>query len=217
MIIRKFKPEDRDSVRDIAWETAFMGESGEAFFSGKEILADFLTLYFTDYEPGSCFVAVSENRVQGYLLGSIDCRTLGLTFKDKILFGLLIKFIFSGGIFRRKNLKMIFAFFLSFLKGEFNMKEVNKDYPATVHINLRKNFRGKGAGAQLISAFEEYLKGKRVKGVYLATMSSAAGDFFRKQGFSLINQYRRSYFCHVSGQDITVYIYGKKQKTAIFD
>jgi GNAT superfamily N-acetyltransferase len=209
-IIRKFKPEDRESVRDIAWETAFMGESAEVFFSGKEILADFLTLYFTDYEPDSCFVAVFANRVQGYLIGSMDCRILSLTFMNKIMCGLIMKSIFSGAVFRRKNLKMIFAFFLSFLKGEFNMKEVNKDYPATLHINLRKDFRKQGIGTRLISAFEEYLKGKKVKGVYLATMSSTAGDFFRNQGFSLFNQYRRSYFRHVSGQDIIVYIYVKK-------
>ncbi len=209
-IIRKFKFEDRESVRDIAWETAFLGESADAFFSGKEILADFLTLYFTDYEPGSCFVAVSANRVEGYLVGSTDCRRLALTFKNKILHGLLIKFIFSGAIFRRKNLKAIFAFFLSFLKGEFNMKGDIGDYPATLHINLRKDCRGAGAGARLISAFEQYLKDKGVQGVHLATMSTAAGDFFRKQGFSFLCQYHRSYFRHVSGQDTTVYIYVKK-------
>jgi GNAT superfamily N-acetyltransferase len=209
-IIRKFKPEDRQAVRDIAWETAFLGESAEAFFHGKEILADFLTLYFTDYEPDSCFVAVRANRVEGYLIGSTNCRKLALTFMSKILCGLLIKLIFSGAIFRGKNLRMIFAFLLSFLKGEFSMKEIKEDYPATLHINLRKDSRGQGAGSRLISAFEEYLKVKNVLGVYLATMSSASGDFFRKQGFSLSDQYRRSYFRHVSGQDIIVYIYVKK-------
>jgi GNAT superfamily N-acetyltransferase len=209
-VIRNFRPEDRESIRDIAWETAFLGESAGIFFSGKEILADFLTLYFTDYEPDSCFVAESANRVQGYLIGSTDCRTLASTFKNKILTGLLIKFIFSGAVFRSKNMKMILAFFRSFLKGEFKMKEIIEDYPATLHINLKKDFRGKGIGARLISAFEEYLRGKKVKGVYLATMSSTAGTFFRKQGFSLFAQYRRSYFRHVSGQDIFVYIYVKK-------
>jgi GNAT superfamily N-acetyltransferase len=209
-IVRRFKSEDRESVRDIAWETAFLGESAEAFFTGKEILTDFLTLYFTDYEPDSCYVIESAKRVEGYLIGSTDCRTLALTFKNKILFGLLIKFIFSGAIFQGKNLKMIFAFLLSLLKGEFNMKEVTGDYPATLHINIRKEFRGKGAGLRLISAFEQHLRDKGGKGVHLATMSTGAGDFFRKQGFSLLCQYRRSYFRHVLGKDITVYIYAKK-------
>jgi GNAT superfamily N-acetyltransferase len=207
--IRKFKPVDRDSVRDIAWETAFLGEPADFFFSGKDILADFLTLYFTDYEPDSCFVAESGGRVVGYLIGSTDCRVMESVFKKKILAGLTAKFVFSGSVFRRKNLLMIRGFLRSFFKGEFNMEDPVIDYPATMHINLKKDFRGRGAGALLISAFQEYLRAERVKGVHLATMSSLAGEFFAKQGFSLLSQYPRSYF-RSFGKETTVYIYAKK-------
>lgn len=210
IIVRKFKAEDRESVRDIAWETAFIGEPADAFFSGKEILADFLTLYFTDYEPDSCFVVVAGSRVVGYLIGSQDSLRLASTFKNKILAGLLGKFIFSGAIFRRKNLRIIFSFFLSFLKGEFNIAEVRIIYPAVLHINLRKDFRGRGAGERLILAFEQYLRSKGARGVHLATVSERSGIFFRKQGFSLLCQYRRSYFRYLLGKDIVVHIYGKK-------
>jgi GNAT superfamily N-acetyltransferase len=210
IIIRKFKAEDREPVRDIAWETAFIGEPADAFFSGKEILADFLTFYFTDYEPDSCFVAVAGSRVVGYLIGSQDSLRLASTFKNKILAGLLGKFIFSGAIFRRKNLRAIFSFFLSFLKGEFNMAEVRISYPAVLHINLKKEFRGQGVGERLILAFEEHLRSKGVRGVHLATVSEQSSVFFRKQGFSLLYQYRRSYFRYLLGKDIRVHIYGKK-------
>jgi GNAT superfamily N-acetyltransferase len=207
--IRKFKPVDRDSVRDIAWETAFLGEPADFFFSGKDILADFLTLYFTDYEPDSCFVAESGGRVVGYLIGSTDCRVMESVFKKKILAGLAAKFVFSGSVFRRKNLLTIRGFLRSFFKGEFNMEDPVIDYPATMHINLKKDFRGRGAGALLVSSFLQYLSDKGVKGVHLATMSSAAGEFFAKQGFSLLSCYPRSYF-RAFGKEITVYIYAKK-------
>jgi GNAT superfamily N-acetyltransferase len=215
--IRKFKTEDRESVRDIAWETAFIGEPGAAFFSGKNILADFLTLYFTDYEPDSCFVAVLKSRVVGYLIGCRDTRVLASIFKKKILAGLLAKFVFSGAFLRLKNLRLIFNLALSFFRGEFNMEEVSSDYPATLHINLKKDFRVKGAGARLISAFQEYLVSKGVKGLHLATMSSAAGAFFRRQGFILLSQHPRSYFRHLLTQDISVYIYVKKLRTTVSD
>ena len=210
LIIRKFKAEDREPVRDIAWETAFIGEPADAFFSGKDILADFLTLYFTDHEPDACFVAVAGTRVVGYLIGSLDSLRLASTFKNKILAGLLGKFIFSGAIFSWRNLRMIFNFFLSLLKGEFNMAEVRISYPAVIHINLRKDFRGQGAGERLILAFEQHLRSKGVKGVHLATVSEGAGIFFSKQGFNLLDQYPRSYFRYLLGKDIKVYIYGKK-------
>jgi len=210
IIVRKFKAADRESVRDIAWETAFIGEPADAFFSGKEILADFLTLYFTDYEPDSCFVVVVGSRVVGYLIGSQDSLRLASTFKNKILAGLLGKFIFSGAIFRRKNLRVIFSFFLSLLKGEFNIAEARISYPAVLHINLRKDFRGRGAGERLILAFEQYLRNQGSRGMHLATVSQRAGIFFRKQGFSLLSRYRRSYFRYLLGKDIKVHIYGKK-------
>ncbi len=208
--IRKFKVQDRKAVRDIAWETAFIGESAEVFFWGKEVLADFLTLYFTDYEPDSCFVAESQFQVVGYLIGSRDSLRLAGIFKNKILFKLLAKFIFSGTLFRWKNLRLISGFFLSFLKGEFNTIETDISYPAILHINFRKGFRNKGAGSQLILVFEQYLKSKGIRGVHLATLSESAGVFFRKQGFNLLFKCRRTYFRHILGRDIALYIYGKK-------
>jgi GNAT superfamily N-acetyltransferase len=210
VIIRQFKAEDRQSVRQISWETAFIGEPASAFFSGKEILADFLTLYFTDYEPDSCFVAEFRGRVVGYLIGSTDSLALASTFKNKILVGLMAKFVFSGAFFQSKNLKAILSFCRSFLKGEFVMEEIRNDYPATLHINLKKDFRGQGTGARLIAAFLQYLKSKQIKGLHLATMSKEGGAFFCKQGFRLLFQSRRSYFRYITGKDITVYIYVKK-------
>ncbi len=210
IIIRKFKVQDRQAVRDIAWETAFIGESAEVFFWGKEILADFLTLYFTDYEPDSCFVAESQSQVVGYLIGSLDSLRLAGIFKNKILFKLLAKFILSGVLFRWKNLRVISGFFLSFLKGEFNTIETETSYPATLHINLRNGFRDKGVGSRLIFTFEQYIKSKGIRGVHLATLSESAGVFFRKQGFNLLFKCRRTYFRHILGRDIALYIYGKK-------
>ena len=210
VFIRKFETSDRQAVREIAWETAFMGEPADAFFSGKKIMADFLTLYFTDYEPDSCFVAVFGSQVAGYLIGSVDSKRLESIFKNKVLPGLLAEFIFSGAIFKGRNLRAIFNFVLSFLKGEFNMAEVGINYPAVLHINLRKGFRGKGVGKRLILAFEQYLRNKGVSGVHLATLSENAGIFFFKQGFSLLSQSRRSYFRYFLGKDIMLYSYGKK-------
>ena len=97
------------------------------------------------------------------------------------------------------------------------MEEVSSDYPATLHINLKKEFRGQGAGARLISVFQEYLVSKRVKGLHLATMSSAAQAFFSQQGFILLSQHPRSYFRHLLTQEISVYIYVKKLGATLFD
>ena len=65
-LIRKYKKEDKKSVRRIACDTAFMGEPCEKFFNGRDFLADILILYFTDYEPESCFVAELNDKVNSF-------------------------------------------------------------------------------------------------------------------------------------------------------
>ena len=72
IVIRKFNSKDRNGIRGISCDTAFLGKPRTDFFDDDEILADALTLYFTDYEPGSCFVAVYGEKVVGYLVGAKD-------------------------------------------------------------------------------------------------------------------------------------------------
>jgi GNAT superfamily N-acetyltransferase len=90
------------------------------------------------------------------------------------------------------------------------MADLNRDYPATLHINIRAGFRNLGIGSKLISVYFDYLKQEGIDGVSLATMSEEGKKFFLSQGFRLLQQYRRSYFRYILGRDITVYIYAKK-------
>jgi GNAT superfamily N-acetyltransferase len=210
IICRKYQKSDRSAVRDIAWETAFLGRPADAFFSGREILEDFLTRYFTDYEPRSCFVAEADSRVVGYLIGAKDKFFLEQVFHRRIALFLLARFILQGSFLKKKNLKFVFYIFRSLFQGEFRMADLSRDYPATLHINIRAGFRNLGIGSKLISAYLDYLKQEGISGVSLATMSEQGKKFFLGQGFRLLQQCRRSYFRYILGRDITVYIYGKK-------
>ena len=210
IIYRKYDKSDRSAVRDIAWETAFLGRPADAFFSDRQILADFLTLYFTDYEPWSCFVAEADSRIVGYLIGAKDKFFLERVFHRRIALPLLTRFILQGIFLKKKNLKFIFYICRSLFRGEFRMADLSRDYPATLHINIRAGFRGLGIGSKLISVYLDYLKQEGIGGVGLATMSEEGKKFFLNQGFRLLQQYRRSYFRYILGRDITVYIYAKK-------
>ncbi|MFH0762896.1 MAG: GNAT family N-acetyltransferase [Candidatus Omnitrophota bacterium] len=210
LVIRPYRQEDRPYVREIAWNTALMGEPASLFFDGKEVFTDFLTRYFTDYEPQSCFVAEVDGKVAGYLLGTRNSSTLSQVFRDKMLLSLLSQAIKKGVFLKKKNLLFFFKFLNSLLRGEFKMPDFSRQYPATLHINLKEEHRGKGCGSKLISAFFDYLLISRVPGVYLATMSEKGACFFQKQGFSLLYKGKRSYFRHVLHKDVPVYIYGKR-------
>jgi len=206
--IRKYRNEDRAAIRRISCMTALMGEPSSIFFDDDEVFADALTIYFTDYEPESCFVAECDNKVIGYLLGAKDTKRMDKTFADRIVPPLLIKALQRGIFFRMKNTKFLFHVFISLVKGEFTAPSFSKDYPAVLHINILKEYRAQGIGSQLINVYLDYLNGQVAKGAHLATMSDKASQFFKKQNFQLLFQGERSYLRYFLGKNIPIYIYG---------
>lgn len=209
VVIRPYRQQDRGAVREIAWRTAFMGRPADAFFSDKELLEDFLTLYFTDHEPESCFVAETGGRTVGYLIGAKDERRIGEVAGKAIVPRLLLRFL-ARDLFSRRDLGFLARVLRSVVRGEFRNEDFSGQYPAILHINLDEGSRKEGAGSRLIAAYVAYLRQEHVTGVHLATMSPTAGIFFEKQGFALLSRHHRSYFRHITGTDTEVRIYGMK-------
>lgn len=210
IIIRHYQDKDRTLVRSIAYDTALLGDPAYPFFEGKEILSDFLTSYFIDYEPCSCFIAEVGGKPAGYLLGAKDVSVLNKVSGSKIIPKLLMKAIACNVIFNKKNLTFIVNCVKSWLKGEFISPDFSRDYPAVLHINIQKEYRDQGVGRRLIAAYLDYLVKERIKGVHFATLSEKAARFYEKLGFNLLYKGKRSYLQGILHKDIFCYIYGKK-------
>jgi len=65
-LVRKYRPEDRDAVRWICCQTGMLGHPIDPVFQDRELFADYLTSYYTDMEPESCFVVEHRGKVVGY-------------------------------------------------------------------------------------------------------------------------------------------------------
>jgi len=209
-LIRKYKKEDREFVRKIACDTAFMGEPCEKFFKGRDFLADILTLYFTDYEPESCFIAEFDSSVIGYLTGCKNTERFARIFILKIIPKLIIKFIFKGIIFNKKNIIYFFNLLKSLLKGELRGPSVSKSYPALLHINIDAKYRKINIGTKLIENYLNYLKLEKISGVHLNTKSLHASIFFEKMGFKKIYEIKRTYFFYLLNKPFVYYYYAKE-------
>jgi len=209
-VIRKFESKDRTAVRRISCETTFLEYPRNLIFDDDEVLADALTLYFTDYEPESCFVAVKDGRVAGYLIGSTNVIEMNRISNSKIIKPLFIKAVRRGVFFKRHNLKYLFYIFNSSLKGEFYMPNFKEEFPATLHINLIKEFRGKGLGEKLVVTYLNFLNEEGVRGLHLGTFSEGARDFFLKMGFTVLFQGKRTYLKPYLGEEINFYVFGRK-------
>ena len=68
--IRPFQPADRARVRELCCATGCLGDPIDPVFEDRELFADYLTAYYTDWEPESAFVLLVNGDLRGYLLGS---------------------------------------------------------------------------------------------------------------------------------------------------
>jgi GNAT superfamily N-acetyltransferase len=207
--IRKFEAKDRQAVRQIAHDTALMGESASLFFEGKEVISDAFSLYFTDYEPGSCFVAEINDQVVGYLIGARRKVCAEAVFNGQLALPLFFKALKSGIFLKIKNLFFIFSCLRDLLVNGIKTPDFTRKYPAILHLNIKEGFRGQEIGTKLIAAYFDYLKSEKISGVHLATMSEQAASFFLSQGFQQLYKGKRSYFRHILHRDVPLYIFGK--------
>jgi GNAT superfamily N-acetyltransferase len=208
--IRKFQFKDRAAVRQIVHDTALMGESAALFFQGQEVISDVFSLYFTDNEPGSCFVAEVNGQIVGYLIGAKNKIAAETILNRQIILPLFIKALKSGVFLKIRNLIFIFSCLKDLLINGIKTPNFSRAYPATFHINIKNGFRGQDIGAGLIQAYLDFLKIEGVSAVHLATMSERAANFFLSQGFVQLYKGKRSYFRHILHRDVALYIFGKR-------
>ena len=69
-LIRRYRRSDRDAVRKLCCDTGFLGDPIDPVYEDRELFADFLTTYYTNWEPESSFVIEKDGEIRGYLLGS---------------------------------------------------------------------------------------------------------------------------------------------------
>ena len=69
--VRFYEPRDRATVRRICADTGFLSKPIDPLFEDRELFADYLTRYYTDYEPESTLVCELDGEILGYLNG---CR-----------------------------------------------------------------------------------------------------------------------------------------------
>jgi len=207
--IRNYGKQDRKALRRISYETSFLGRADD-LFDQPELVADALTLYFTDSEPESCFVAVNGDKIVGYLIGAKNENAMSKISWLKVYPRLLWEAVINGIFFKTKTFKFFSAVIASFWKGEFRSPDFSAQFPAILHINVDKDFRGGGVGRKLINFYIEYLKNNAVAGMRAAVMSEAAKAFFEHCDFKVLFTAKRSYLRYYLNEDLNVYILGKK-------
>ncbi|MCM8821740.1 MAG: GNAT family N-acetyltransferase [Candidatus Omnitrophica bacterium] len=211
LVIRKYQnPDDREFIRKICCDSAFLGEPAERFFDGREILADLLTSYYTCYEKESIFIAELDRQIVGYLTGCKNIKKQKRIFMTRILPVTAIKFVFNGRILKKRNLLFLYNCALSIWKKEFFANDFSSEYPATLHINIDRRYRNTGIGKKLICEYISYLKKEKIAGVHVTTFSVNAAGFFEKMGFNVLGKKSVSYFNYLIHRKLLRFTLGRK-------
>ena len=186
LTIRNYRSSDRDSVRRLCCQTGFLGQPIGPVYEDAELFADFLTTYYTDHEPESCFVLEIDGKLQGYLLG---CR--------KPLRNQLYSFYQNVCLFLRALLRYPRYNERSRRFIRWILVHGWREVPAAprrtphFHINLLAEARSYSNTRKLMSAYLGYLYRCGEKRVYgqIATFDSRRGEkMFERYGFKVLNR-----------------------------
>ncbi len=188
-IIRKYRPEDREAVREISWNTAEQGRTVDLYFHDHEAVADVLTRYYTDQAPQSLWVAECDGAVVGYLTGCLDTRRCDRAMVRNVVPKAVAGAIGRGALWRAETWRLLAALAGTALLGGRPKVDLDK-YPAHLHVNLRQGYRGCGLGRQLIEHFRRQVLEEGLAGIHLVAWgdNEAGRRFFETMGFRLLRQ-----------------------------
>ena len=188
--LRSYAPTDREAVRQICCETADSGNPVESFFPDREVFADLLTRYYTDFEPQSSLVAVEEGRVVGYLHGCLRPHRFFWLMAFWIGPRVTLKALTRGTFFRRQVMALVFANLGLWLRTAGRHKVSVADYPAHLHINLRERCRGRRVGQLLMLEWLARACELKIPGVHAGVCADneRACRFFEAMGFQALGR-----------------------------
>ena len=189
--IRAYRTEDRQALRTLCCDVADRGGPIENFFPDRDVAADLLTKYYTDYEPQSTFVAFCEGRIIGYINGCTDNRRYGLVVFWLLMPPLLVK-AFKHGIFFRPEIRQLLRGILKNWRRIFVWRKSSfHSHQGHLHIGIAGDFRGQQVGRNLATTLLAYAAGSGV--IELAASvhdaNKSAGIFFEALGFVVRERY----------------------------
>lgn len=190
VVIRPYAPRDRDALRIIACDTAAGGKPVECFVRDREVVADCLTRYYTDYEPQAVWTAECEGRVIGYLTGCLDTRRYQRIMRGRIVPKAALTGLLHGAWLSGQAWRLLGAGLMMWLGGGFRRREFVRDYPAHLHLNIQEGFRRQQVGQRLIERFCAQAKAAGCSGVHVGVRedNEPARHFFERRGFIVMSR-----------------------------
>ena len=184
--IRKLQPADRAKIRELCCDTGFLGKPIDPVFEDRELFADYLSAYYTDWEPESAFVLSMNGEVRGYLLGSRrPLRQQLYNLYNNVA-------LFLRGISRYRRYNAASKKFVHWI-----LRQAWREVPAVprrtahFHINLLADARSVAHSRALVDSYLKYLHEqgeRRVFGQMVVFEDRRGTKMFERYGFKVLNK-----------------------------
>jgi ribosomal protein S18 acetylase RimI-like enzyme len=190
-VIRPYQQGDREGVLKITADTAYFGEPVEAFLDDRRVFNDIFYRYYVDLEPQHAWVAVAGQGVAGFLAGCTDTSLQRRRWARIIL----PKFLWRVCQGRYQIGAKTWRYLRKLMGMTLHHEHAQVDeyiYPAHLHINVAREWRGQGMGKGLMLAYLDQLRQEHIRGVHLMTtsMNKAAIKLYESLGFGLLDSRR---------------------------
>jgi len=186
--LRPYRPGDLEAVRRICADTGFLGSPIDPIFEDRELFADYLTGYYTRFEPEALLVCEVDGEVRGYLMG---CRRALL----RQAYQFLANFVVAGKALyrclRRPYNNASRRFLRWVLMNSWREVPVTPRNMPHFHMNILPDARSVRNTRALIRTFLDFLRSHDCRSVYgqVVTYSGRRTvSLFRRYGFRVIDR-----------------------------
>ena len=196
ILIRSYESRDREGVRKLCCETGFLGKPIDPVFEDRELFADYLTSYYTDWEPEASFVVEHAGEIKGYLLGSRRP-------KYQQLHSLWMNFsLFARAARRYSGYNRATRDFIGWvLRNSWREVPAAPRKSAHFHFNLLPEVQSLSGTRTLLNAYLDFLRSKGEKTVYGQVVTfedRRSARIFERYGFQVlerreITKYRKTH------------------------
>ena len=184
--IRKLQPADRARIRELCCDTGFLGKPINPVFEDRELFADYLSAYYTDWEPESAFVLLVNGDIRGYLLGSRH------PLRQQIYNLYNNAALFLRGISRYPRYNAASKKFVHWiLRQAWREVPAAPRWTAHFHINLLADARSVANARTLTDSYLKYLHEngeRRVFGQMVVFEDRRGTKMFERYGFKVLNK-----------------------------
>jgi len=186
--VRRYRAEDLEAVRRICADTGFLGKPIDPVFEDRELFADYLTGYYTRFEPEALLVCEVQGEVRGYLMG---CRRPLLKQSYQFLANIIVAVKALHRCVRRPYSRPSREFMRWILMNSWREVPVTPRNTPHFHMNVLPDARSVRSTRTLIRTFLDFLRAEGYRAVY-GQMVTYPGrrtvSLFRRYGFRVMDR-----------------------------